>query len=70
MNEGIFSERIKETREKQGLTLFEVAERSGLLKDTVYNIERNKRLVNLYTAIALAKALNVSLDWLCGLESP
>lgn len=70
MNEGIFSERIKETREKQGLTLFEVAERSGLLEDTVYNIERNKRLVNLYTAIVLARALNVSLDWLCGLESP
>ncbi|MBQ1442015.1 MAG: helix-turn-helix transcriptional regulator [Clostridia bacterium] len=52
------------------MTQYELAELAGLPRGTVGRIERKHNTAHLYTAIVLARALNVSLDWLCGLESP
>lgn len=65
-----FSERLKQARTDKGMTQYELAELAGLPRETVGLLERKRNTAHLYTAIVLAKALNVSLDWLCGLESP
>ena len=63
-----FIKRLQSSRKKQGFGRDRLAELSGVSKSTIVNIENGKHLPYLHTAIALAKALNVSLDWLCGLD--
>lgn len=66
----LFGERLKQARTDRGMTQYELAELAGLPRETVGRIERKRNTAYLYTAIVLARALNVSLDWLCGIESP
>ena len=57
---------VQEIRKKQYLTIRELAEKSGVAKSTLQEIERgstiNPRLETMYR---LAKALNVKIDDLC-----
>ncbi len=52
------SDRFRRTREEAGLTLREVAERSGLAPSTVQKIENQKIVPSIAVAVRLAHALN------------
>lgn len=66
-----FPERLKFTRQKAKLTQKQLAELSNVTAATIssYEAEGGTKVPSLDKVIALAKALNVSIDWLCGLSN-
>lgn len=56
--------RVYELREEKGWTLEVLAEKSGLCAHTISTTERGTREPSLFTAICLADALGVTLDYL------
>lgn len=66
----IFSKRLKEARQKAELTQAELAEKAGTTAATISSYESigSIKKASLDLVINFAKALNVSLDWLCGLD--
>jgi transcriptional regulator with XRE-family HTH domain len=56
--------RVYELREEKGWTLEVLAEKSGLCVGTISPIERGTREPSLLTAMCLADALGVTLDYL------
>lgn len=56
--------RLQALRLDRGLTLKELAEKAGVSKEAINGIERGIRDPRLFTAICLADALGVSLDFL------
>lgn len=69
MNElEIFAKRLRTARADAMLNYNELAKKAGTSDATICRIENGKRCPNLMIAARLAKALNVSLDWLCGLD--
>ena len=71
MDNNLFSERLKEARLNAKLKQTELAKMSGVTAATISAYERadegKGKNPSLENAIKLAQALNVSLDWLCGL---
>lgn len=71
MDNNLFSERLKEARLAAKLKQTELAKLSGVTAATISAYERadegKGKNPSLENAIKLAQALNVSLDWLCGL---
>ena len=63
----IFSEKLKSARKSARLTQKELAEKIGVSDVAVTQYERKLREPSISTAMRLAKALNISLDVLCGL---
>ncbi len=62
--------RLVELRAKRNLTLQEVADRTGLSKSRVWELEQgNGNSPTIGTAVKLADVLGVSLDYLTGLTS-
>lgn len=61
-----FGQRLRQARKKKGLSLEKLAKACGISLASVYNYDRGGRLPNLYTAVCLADALGVSIDWLAG----
>jgi transcriptional regulator with XRE-family HTH domain len=59
-----FRQRLKRLRLKKNLTQVDLAKRAGLHVDAYANIERGVRGASLGTAIGLALALHVTLDYL------
>ena len=55
---------IKAYRKQRGWTKAELAERAGIMRELVDQYENSAQLVNLYTIIRIANALNVHPDWL------
>lgn len=51
--------RVKEVREKKGLTTTEVAERGGCSQGEVTQVENGKKIPNQYTISRLLKGLGV-----------
>lgn len=71
LNMAIFSKRLKEARTDKNMTQKELSEKSGVSTVMISAYERNNTssgknpaLNNIY---AIATALGVSIDWLCGL---
>lgn len=62
------SQRIKEQRLLNGLSLEQLAEKVGVSHVAISRWENNIRTPNMYNIIALAKAFGVSNDYLLGLE--
>ena len=58
----MLGERLRIFRERRGLTLQEVASRSGLSRSYISEIENGKKQPSLKTLEALAGALNVALE--------
>jgi transcriptional regulator with XRE-family HTH domain len=56
-----FGDRLKELREKAGLTQGALADLAGTHFTTVAKLEKDERSVSLRLALALANALNVSV---------
>lgn len=59
--------RARRTRERQGLTVAEVARRASLPRQYVYDLEGGIR-VSIVNVTGVALALGVSCDWLLGLH--
>ncbi len=68
-NDILFSERLKELRQQNGMTQLQVTEEIGLLAKSDYvEYERGKSIPPLPRLIALADLFGVSLDYLVGFE--
>lgn len=61
-----FGERLIAAREARRLTQTELAQRAGLQPAAIGHFERNRRKPSFANVRALAKALNVSSDYLLG----
>lgn len=61
-----FSTRLAKIRKHRKLTQEQLEELSGVSRCQISLYERSDRLPTLQSAIALADALDVSLDWLAG----
>lgn len=65
-----FAKRLKEARLKAGLTQAELAKKANTTAATISSYESvgGVKKASLDLAMSFAKALNVSLDWLCGID--
>ncbi len=63
-----FAKRLRARRLELGLTQQRVADASGVNRTTITYYEDGKRDPNLATLIRMARILEVSIDWLAGLE--
>lgn len=63
-------ERIKARREALGLSQRELAERIEATAAMVCQMERGTKSPSLQLGYKLAKELEVSMDWLLGIEKP
>lgn len=70
LNMQIFSERLKASRQKKGLSQAELGKKLGLTAATIgsYESAKNAKIPSLDKAFAIAEALDVTIDWLCGIE--
>jgi transcriptional regulator with XRE-family HTH domain len=60
-----WGQKVRAARERLGLTLNEAARRANVDKGLLYRIETGERTdVRLSTAVALCKALGLSLDYI------
>ncbi|MBO7135339.1 MAG: helix-turn-helix transcriptional regulator, partial [Spirochaetaceae bacterium] len=59
-----FGEKLRQVREKKGLTLKVVAQQAGVSESLVSQIERNKVSPAIDTLLALADVLDISLEYL------
>jgi transcriptional regulator with XRE-family HTH domain len=59
-----FAPRLKELRQQAGLTQPALAEKAGLSKAGIANLEQGRREPSLATAVALAAALSVDVTQL------
>lgn len=64
----IISLKIKEARHKNGMTIEQLAEKSSLAVQTIKQVESGKKDCYASTIFCIAKALNISLDYLFGRE--
>lgn len=69
----IFAQRLKLARERCGMKQKELAERVALTPQTISAYEKAEvdgkgKNPTLENAVEIAKALNTSLDWLCGFD--
>ena len=55
---------IKYYRKQWGWSKKELAERAGVAVELVYHYEKSSAVMNLYTIIMLANALNVEPSWM------
>lgn len=62
----MFADRLKEEREKKGLSQVELADRLGISKQTIYKYERGIALPSVDTLLDIANILDCSMDYLFG----
>jgi transcriptional regulator with XRE-family HTH domain len=60
----VFGSRIRELRQKRGLTQIDMSERLGLPQSRISEIERGARVPNLVTILRLAIALECKVSTL------
>ena len=65
----MFSYRLKQLREKAGLTQDELAKKLNLTQSTIAYYENGKKMPTLENAMIIAKLFNVTLDYLLGLST-
>lgn len=64
-----FGDRIKERRKAQGMTLEQLAQATGSSKSYIWELEnKNPPRPSAEKLSAIAKALNVTVDWLLGAD--
>lgn len=68
MNQETFVDRLKQARAKKKMTLKELAEACGVSLSAMNRYAAYTAQPGLEVACRMAKALDVSLDWLCGAE--
>jgi len=55
-----FTERLREEREKKGISQIDLSFKSGLSQNQVNYIETGKRTPNLHTILSICKALEIN----------
>ncbi len=65
----VFSSRLKKARIGKGVTQAELSRLASLTPATVSAYEKGQKLPNLSSTVELARALGVTIDWLCGEET-
>ena len=65
---GRLGSRVKELRKRRGLTLEELAERSGVSRAMISKLERGEKNPTLVVAAKLAEGFGVTLSQLVGME--
>lgn len=68
-SEEVFANRLMSAREMRGLNQTELAKLAGLQPAAIGHFERNRRKPSFSNIRALAKALNVTSDYLLGRAS-
>lgn len=65
-----FAKNLKDARAKAGLTQLELAKLVGSKQNTIsmYESDKGTQTPSLQLAYQIANALNVSIDWLCGID--
>lgn len=61
-----FPKRLQHLRERRRISRRVLAELCGLSKNTISRYERGERVPSLTDAAAIADALDVTIDYLCG----
>lgn len=64
----VFGKRLKQARKAAGLTQAKLAEKIGMTQGGYTQYENVGREPSFTTLVALARVLNVSVDWLLGLK--
>lgn len=64
----IFQERIRQLREKSGMTKKDFAAFTGIAYITLYNYERKKAVPGADMLFRIARKTGCSVDWLIGLK--
>lgn len=62
------SKRIREARQKKGWTQEYLGLEAGVCSKFVANIESGKKTCRVYALYKIAKTLDVSMDWLVGMD--
>src|SRR5829696_7269800 len=65
---GTLGERVRELRRRRGLTLEELAERSGVSRAMISKVERGEKNPTLVVAAKLAEGLGITLSEFAGTE--
>ena len=65
-----FSHQLLQARKRRGLSQLELAEQIGVSRQAVSKWETGEAAPDLVKLLALAEALGISLDQLCGREAP
>lgn len=66
----VFAERLKKAREGAGLTKKALSEKAGVSVVSLVDYESRSKTPNLTSVCAIANALDISVDWLCGFQYP
>ena len=66
MNEIVYSKRMKLMIENLGITQKDFSEMTGINEAAICRYLQGTRIPNAGTLIAIARATNVSIDWLLG----
>jgi transcriptional regulator with XRE-family HTH domain len=61
-----FPQRLRRRREALNLSKTALARQIGLNMVSILEFEKGRKTPSVDTLVALAEALDVSLDWLCG----
>jgi transcriptional regulator with XRE-family HTH domain len=61
-----FGDRLREARKLRGLTLQELAKKTGISYSSISLYENDGRDPSFFNLFCIAEVLNVSLDWLAG----
>lgn len=61
-------ERIKTARKDRKMTRVQLGKDVGITEQVIYYFENGLRVPSVQTLTEIAAVLDVSLDWLCGLE--
>jgi putative transcriptional regulator len=59
-----FNTKLKDEREKRGLSQEKLASMVGVSKETIRKVESGLSIPNVFLALALAKVLSISIDFL------
>ena len=68
-SEGVFASRLREARKARHLSQSELARRAGMQPSAIAHFEADRRRPSFANIRAIAKALNVSADFLMGRAS-
>ena len=68
-SDSVFATRLKEARERQGLNQAQLAQRAEMQPSAIAHFEANRRKPSFENVRRLAKALDVSSDYLLGVQT-
>ena len=68
-SDSIFATRLREARERQGFNQAQLAQRAELQPSAIAHFEANRRKPSFENVRRLAKALDVSSDYLMGVKA-